>query len=372
MASSQHTKARSGPREQWADNLRVAVIAAVIIAHTATACVVDIPWYYDDERTTSGVWPVLLSPPALLGALFALGPLFLVAGWFSARSLAHRGPGGFVRSRLLRLGAPLLVYVVLINPLTDYLGNLRQQDRSLASYLAATEVSVMWFAAALLAFSVAYAALRCVCPAARPRPLRPGLMAAAALAIAVSSFAIWQPWPVMGDTFLNLRLGEWPQGAVLFALGVHAAEAGWLQDFPPELARRLGWVAAAGVAALMMLMLYLVLARGKDQALAMGADVPTMAFALLDGVIAVTGTLWLLSWLRRRWPTHGVMLGKAARASYATYVTHPLVLTAVMVAFAWVALAPEIKFILVAVAGVAACFTAGYALTRVPGIAKVL
>jgi glucans biosynthesis protein C len=63
---------------------------------------------------------------------------------------------------------------------------------------------------------------------------------------------------------------------------------------------------------------------------------------------------------------------KAARASYATYVTHPPVLTATMVAFAPVALAPEIKFVLIAAAGVAACFTAGYALTRVPGISKVL
>jgi hypothetical protein len=45
--------------------------------------------------------------------------------------------------------------------------------------------------------------------------------------------------------------------------------------------------------------------------------------ALLDGVIPVTGTLWFLSWLRRRWPTHGPLLGKAARASYATYVIHP-------------------------------------------------
>jgi Acyltransferase family len=277
-----------------------------------------------------------------------------------------------VRSRLLRLGVPLLVYVLLINPLTDYLGNLRNEHQSLVSYLATTEVSVMWFVAALLAFSVAYVALRCHRPAAQPRPLRPGLLAAAALAIAVSSFAVWQPWPVMGDTFLNLRWGEWPQGAVLFALGVHAAEAGWLRDLPPVLVRRLGWVAAAGVAALMTLMLYLVLARGKDQALAMGADLPTMAFALLDGVIAVTGTLWFLSWLRRRWPTHGVMLGNAARASYATYFIHPLVLTAVMVALASVALAPEIKFVLVAAAGVAACFTAGYALTRVPGISKVL
>ena len=82
MTSSQDTVARSRPREQWADNLRVAVIAGVIVVHTAIAYVVDIPWYYHDERTTSGVWPMILSPPALLGALFALGPLFLVAGWF--------------------------------------------------------------------------------------------------------------------------------------------------------------------------------------------------------------------------------------------------------------------------------------------------
>ncbi|HET7244576.1 MAG TPA: acyltransferase family protein [Streptosporangiaceae bacterium] len=372
MTSSQDTAVRSRPREQWADNLRVAVIAGVIVVHTATAYVVDIPWYYNQERTTAGVWPMILSPPVLLGALFALGPLFLVAGWFSARSLARRGPGGFVRSRLLRLGVPPLVFVLLINPLTDYVGNLQGEHRSFVSYLAITEVSVMWFVAALLAFSVAYAALRWVRPAARPRPLRPGLLAAAALVIAVGSFAVWQRWPVTGDAFLNLRWGEWPQGAVLFALGVHGAEAGWLEDFPPVLARRLGWVAAAGVGVLMSLMLYLVLARGEDQALAMGADLPTILFATLDGVIAVTGTLWSLSWLRRRWPTHGPLLGKVARASYATYVTHPLVLTAVMVAFAAVALAPEIKFVLIAAAGVAACFTAGYGLTRVPGISKVL
>jgi glucans biosynthesis protein C len=104
----------------------------------------------------------------------------------------------------------------------------------------------------------------------------------------------------------------------------------------------------------------------------MGADVPTMAFALLDGVIAVAGTLWFTAWLRHRWPRHGPLLGKAARASYATYVIHPLVLTAIMVACASVALPPQLKFVVVAAAGVAACFTAGYALTRVPGVSKVL
>jgi glucan biosynthesis protein C len=272
----------------------------------------------------------------------------------------------------LRLGVPLVVYVVLINPVTDYLGGLRHEHPSLVSYLAATEVSVMWFVAALLAFSVAYAALRRLRPAAPPRRPLPGLLSAAVLVIAAGSFTIWQLWPLTGEIYLNLRVGQWPQGAVLFALGAHGAEAGWLQDFPPVLARRLGWVAAAGTAALMMLMLSLVLARGAGQALVMAADVPTMAFALLDGVIAVTGTLWLTAWLRRRWPAHGPVLGQAARASYATYVIHPLVLTAIMVAFASAALPPEVKFVLVSAAGVAACFTVGYALTRVPGISKAL
>jgi surface polysaccharide O-acyltransferase-like enzyme len=370
MASSHDSIVENRPREQWADNLRVIVIAGVIVLHTAVAYLVDIAGWYYQERTTSQLWPMLLSGPAGIGAMFALGPLFLLAGWLSARSLARRGPGGFARSRLLRLGVPLVVYVLLIDPLTAYVGG-----RSLTMPLGtrSMEVSVLWFVAALLAFSVAYAALRRLRPAPAPRrPLRTGRLAAAAATIAVSSFAVWQVWPMTGDTFLNLRWGEWPQGAVLFALGVLGAEAGWLDELPPVLARRLGGVAAAGVAALVALMVSLVAARGADQALVMGADLPTMAFALLDGVIAVSGTLWFIAWLRHRWPAHGPLLGKAARASYATYVIHPLVLTAVMVAFAAAPLAPEAKFVLVAPAAVAACFTAGYALTRVPGISKVL
>jgi glucan biosynthesis protein C len=68
---------------------------------------------------------------------------------------------------------------------------------------------------------------------------------------------------------------------------------------------------------------------------------------------------------------HGPLLGKAARASYATYLIHPLVLTAVMVAFTSVPLAPEIKSVLVATAGVAACSRPVRA-DPVPGISKVL
>jgi hypothetical protein len=50
----------------------------------------------------------------------------------------------------------------------------------------------------------------------------------------------------------------------------------------------------------------------------------------------------------------------------------PLVLTAIMVLFASLPLAPELKFLVVAVVAVPVCFLAGYAATRVPGISRGL
>ena len=70
----------------------------------------------------------------------------------------------------------------------------------------------------------------------------------------------------------------------------------------------------------------------------------------------------------RQWPC----APGAGRASYATYVLHPLVLTAIMVLFASLALAPELKFLIVAAVAVPVCFLAGYTATQVPGISRAL
>lgn len=66
------------------------------------------------------------------------------------------------------------------------------------------------------------------------------------------------------------------------------------------------------------------------------------------------------------------MIDPAAQGSFATYVVHPLILTAIMVLLAPLPSVPELKFALVCAAGVPACFAAGYALTRLPGASAVL
>jgi len=374
LASPHELPAEPGQRQRWADNLRVLVIAVVVVWHTAVAYLGSTAgnWYYMD-RTTSKIWSTAFFPAAVI-SLFALGPLFLVAGWFSARSLTHKGAGAFARTRLLRLGVPLIVFTFLINPLASYLGDLgRGLHPSLADYLGGVyAVGVMWFVAALLAFSLAYALLRRVHPPPVVRRWSGAqVMMAAALLIAVTAFVVWRWWPPDdGSTFLDLRWESWPQGAVLFALGVWAGEAGSLESLTAR-PRRLGWTALAAAALFVALAGYLE-ARGQLGSSLHGTGWPTMLGTVLYGVISVAFTVWFTALIRARWSGDGPLRARAGRASYATYFLHPLVLTAIMVLFASLALAPELAFLAVAVVAVPVCFLAGYAVTRVPGISKVL
>lgn len=374
MTSTTSPAVTGTTRQPWADALRVVAIAGVVVVHAATGYLVDIPWYYDDEKVTSGVWSTVLSFPVFAGGLFWLGPLFLLAGWFSVGSLRRRGPAGFARSRLLRLGAPLVVWVVLLQPLTDWVGNIRSEKGSFAFYLGHTEVSALWFIAALLVFSLAYAGLRTVRRPADPRAVHrtTTLLTAAAATIAVTSFAIWQVWSVLGDMVLNLKVGEWPQAAVLFALGVLAGETQWLQRLRRRTVRRVGWVAVGGAAAAVPLVAYGVSQADESSDLLSAPDWPTATFAVLDGVIAVTWSVWFVTWFRRRWTASGRLLGHAGRASYAAYVLHPLPLTALMVLLAPLPVPVPLKFVLVAVVAVPLCFTLGYGLTRLPVLSRVL
>lgn len=365
------------PRTRWVDNLRVALIAGVIVVHAATTYVVAADWYYE-ELTTSTLTPLLLSFPVLLAAIVGLGPLFLVAGSLAAGSLARHGPRAFVRGRLLRLGVPLVGYTLVLDPLTDYLGARHDPARgTLVDYLSGRtgtrDMGPLWFVSALLVFSIGYAGWRALRPA-RPAPtgaLSPVRLAQAAGAITVGSFVVWLWVPIGGQTELNAHWPHWPQAAVLFGLGVAAGERGWLQTMPLRFARRCGHVAAAAVLGLAALS-GVAVAADDIGALTGGWQVETVAFALLGAVVSVTMPWWLIGWFRRRADRQGPLLARAARGSYAAYLVHPPVLVLLALALRPLALPPEVSFVGVAALGLAASFAAGYLLTRVPVVDRVL
>jgi peptidoglycan/LPS O-acetylase OafA/YrhL len=87
-------------------------------------------------------------------------------------------------------------------------------------------------------------------------------------------------------------------------------------------------------------------------------------FAVLEGPAAVGFSLWALAWFRRRWDRLGSLTRWAGQGSYAAYVLHPPVLVLASMAARPLPLVPEVKFVLVAAAGVVASFALGAAVAR--------
>ena len=228
----------------------------------------------------------------------------------------------------------------------------------------------LWFVAALLTFSLVYAAWRWWRPATGAAGLRPRQLLVAAVVVVAGSFVVRLRWPWTGDTFLVLRWPEWPQGAALFTLGVLWGGRGWRGRVPVAWSHRCGLVAAAGLATLSTLVAVTSMADKELDPLLGGWHWQSLALAVLEGIVAVTLSLWLVAWFGRRWARQGRLASRAGRGAYAAYILHAPVLVLVSLAALLLRLPPEAKFVLVAAAGVVAAFTVGWALTRSARIAR--
>lgn len=367
-------------RDAWADNLKVVLVVGVIVAHVTIAWTGIGSWVFTEDPVREPLFSVLVL--ASSGSLFGLAVFFLVAGMYTPRSLARKGTRRFVVDRALRLGLPLLGFVLLIAPVVEWADPDRAGwDRGFVAYTL--EVvwwswpqppawGPTWFLAVLLLFSLVYAAARALVPAREGSgPLRPRHLVAVACVVAVVSWLVRIEVPV-GDEVARLAVGQAPAWVAGFALGVVGAERGWLDPVPPALAawaRRVGLGALVASAALV------------GTAAAVGADLDAFAgfgtwrsflLAAIEGALVVSMPLWLVDLFRRRFDHQGAVARLASRAAFAAFVVHQVVLVGLVLASHAVVWPPEVEWLGVSVLGVVGSFVVGWVLTQVPVVGRYL
>ena len=390
--------------EDWAssrlpylDNLKVVLITAIIAFHGVLgyASTVEV-WTYTEMRevslhpATEAVLFVLVSP----FGLFLIPLLFLVAGLLTHPSLARKGTGAFVRDRLLRLGVPFAIYVFLIQPTLNY---ALQRPLGLApgSYLdeymrpeARVDTGPLWFVGVLLVFSLGYAGAHAALsrwrgsrPAPPPevlqaRPTRSvtvRILALTAAVVAPLSFVVRLVYPYGSESGVtDLNLWEWPACLAVFTIGVVAAERNWVAAIPAPLARRCGRVTFAAVLAMGVLLAVVASADAVESALG-GWSWAAVAFAVIDAVLGVFGSVWLLGVAQRhldrrhRW---GPLL---SRSAYGAFMLQSVFLLGIAVVLRPVDAPAEVKAAIVAAGGVVLSYAAAWLLiARVPGMRRVL
>jgi hypothetical protein len=383
------TTPRTGPpgsgaaaprRHAWVDNLRVTIIVGVIGAHVSLIYALDVGWYYE-ERTASAVAEAVLAGAFAPGLLFGMGLLFFVAGLFTPPALAAKGPRRFVVDRLWRLGIPVVAYLFVVNPAMNFVGDHAMgRGEGVADYFRRSygndiEFGVAWFIAALLVFSLAWAAWRSRHPARveDPMPLRRRDLVRAVVFIATASFVVRAVWPFLAtDEMSGSNLWEYPQMSTMFVLGALAEERRWLIDgLSAGLRRTCGRAAVLGTAAAAIVAVGITITDEPDPFLG-GLRVEATLIPVVEAAIAVGMSLWATDWFRRRWNLTSATARVAGRASFAAYLVHAPITVALAVALRDVGVPAEIKFLSVFALAVVASFALGWLATRSPTAGRIL
>jgi hypothetical protein len=363
------------------DNLKVLLITAVIVIHAVMGYAAFFDgWPYAEVQEVHLPDAVVIAVFALFApiGLCMMALLFLIAGLLTPPSIARKGAARFVRDRLLRLGVPFALFVLLLWPLALY-ALFRPLGRTSLGYWAYFTGALpnngpLWFAGLLLLLSLGYAAWWALSGASVPTiQLTTSALLGVSAAVAVLSFLVRLAFSYAGPTPLDLNEWQWPECIALFGVGLIASPHGWLTTVPEPLLRAARRVTAVAGGALALFLLA-ALALGVPQADFLGGPHwAALVVAGIEGLLTVFGSLWLLAAAQRHltgWTRLGPALGRSA---YAAFVLQAPVLIGLALAVRPVPVLAEIKAATVAICGLAASFGLALLLTsRVRGVSRFL
>lgn len=383
----QDQKVSSRPRQLYIDNLRILLTILVIMHHLALGYGGTGDWPYREPGELSTVSTILITLFLAINQSFFMGFFFMISSYFTPGSYDRKGAWPYLKDRLIRLGIPLLFFMIVIVPLIGYVlarfyGNPVSLGNFLAQYLGdfkGLTVGSMWFVAALLIFSIFYVLWRLLpIPAINIYPSEgkaPSNLAIAgfALVLGLLTFVvrIWLPvgW---ASPVLNFQLPHFIQYIAFYIVGILAYRGNWFS----RLTAAQGKLWFRMVLILLVLFPVLFVTSGAlegdlDKAFG-GVHWQSLAYSVWEQFMGMAMIVTLLVWFRSRFNQQGSLTQKMSAAAYATYIFHVPVIILLAIALSSIKLELALKYILVAPVAVALSFLVGYVVKRLPIARNIL
>jgi hypothetical protein len=394
--SSGRATAGSLSRLIFVDHLRAALVILVVLHHVALVYGASVvPFYYFEPPLTDPLAFLALLVFALFNQAWFMGGFFLLAGYFTPGSYDRKGPGEFLRSRLIRLGIPTVLFIFVLGPIS-WIGLFQMpveltgisSPLSWESYPRLLGIGPLWFVALLLIFSFGYAACRVLIRSggddseSSDSPPSYGAVGIFILGLALVSYLLRMLIPLgrsvslFTDVLSFPTLAYLPQYLSFFVLGVVASRRDWFRTIPGSMGGA-GLIAAILVGVFLFPLAFsghwlsLELSDSLNSAFGHGRW-QSAVYALWDSAFAVGMCLGLVPLFRRFLNSRGALGRSLSRHSYAVYVFHIPTVVFVALALRGVALSPLLKFGLAGVISVPASFAVASLVRRLPLASGVL
>ncbi len=376
------------------DHLRAALVILVVLHHVALVYGASVEgFYYIEPPFTDPLAFLVLLVFALFNQAWFMGAFFLLAGYFTPGSFDRKGPGSFIKDRLLRLGIPLVIFYFVLNPISRTGWWLMPASLTgittpltwssfWGAYPNLIGMGPLWFVAMLLIFCVGYAAWRgltrnrissSMSEFSPPSYLGIGVFI---LALAVVSYLVRVVIP-LGKYVLEFpTLAYLPQYLSFFVLGTIASRKNWFRTVPSSMGVA-GFVTAVVAGVLLFPLAFsgqlftLELTLALDNSMGNG-HWQSAVYALWDSTFAVGLCLGLITLFRRFINGQGSFGRFLSRHSYAVYLIHIPIIVFLAYALRGIDLGSLLKFGMAAVIIVPICFAVAYVVRKIPLASRVL
>lgn len=157
-------------RIYFLDNLKVLLAILVVLHHSAQPYGPGGGWWIASDPNQTIIDFIVLGLLMALNMSFFMGLFFMISAYFLPASLDRKGPAKFMKDRLIKLGAPILVFMLGVFPVIGYwlfhycqpFINFYLSYINIFNPQSQLSVGHLWFLAMLLIFSAVYVAHRLV------------------------------------------------------------------------------------------------------------------------------------------------------------------------------------------------------------------
>jgi glucan biosynthesis protein C len=374
-------------RYLFLDNIKVFFTILVIFWHTMVIYVETGWWYYKEFNPSDPFSDVFFLLLTSIGGVFQtslLGLFFLLGGYFTPKSYDRKGVWSFWKERLIRLGIPLLLYTILINPIMIYIlakigippwNTFPMLQESFIGYYFSRFLSwenfidflsfagPMWFLKVLLIFTAFYTLWRQITKLDSvqrkiPKQLsvpRYFYLLLLTIGLGCLTFIVRIFLPIDVRPF-EIPWGQLIQYFMMFSIGVICIRYLWFEKMSKKLVKI--WLTTI-IISLIVIYIDFFIAIAMDVDLVDftgGANSHAFLFAIVDNIICMGVIFVLIKFFYAKFNKQGAILRNISTSAYHMYLLHPPVLVAISLSFVFLNLYPVIKLAIVFLLTVLLCY----------------
>lgn len=377
---------KEGKRYDYIDNLRLLMILLVVMVHLAVTYSGIGDWYIMDTHELDAVCTVVFGLFQSFTQAYFMGFLFFISGFFVAKSYDKKGAKQFLQDRLIRLGIPTLIYMLVIHPFIRYvlLGHIWGRPPFLSyyiKYLLSFDfigcTGPLWFAFVLLIFNIGYCLIRVITKNRKVPEDKPLFSSKASieliLTIAVTTFLIRIVQPI-GTSVINMQLCFFAQYIALFIVGIKWGRYQWFSKIAYQRSKRC--LLLAFIPGIIVWGIGMVAGGALDGNMDIfmgGVSWQSGLYALWESFTSVTMSIGLVGVFREKYNHQSKLIKILSDCSFSVYVFHaPIIITLSLLIYN-ISMYPLLKFIVASVIGIPMCFLLSYyVFRRIPLLKKVL